>query len=181
MSREQIHYAAKKQLIGLSAEHSKLVQEMRPALEKHADKMVDQFYAELDTVDEARTLLDAKPGRRELLRHHLQSWLINLSNGEYPIAYRSQRYVIGKRHVEVGVEPWLVVAAMSFCRSMAAKLVEEEYANAPDKMERALALSKVMDLDLNIMLQSYEDQRINLFLETTGFSRALFEQMIKSY
>lgn len=181
MSKERVHYYAKKQLIGLSPEHSQLVQQMRPALEKHADKMVDEFYAQLDTVDEARALLDGKPGRRQLLRHHLQHWLISLTDGSYSLAYRSQRYVIGKRHVEVGVEPWLVVAAMSFCRSMAATLVEEEYANAPDKVERALALSKVMDLDLNIMLQSYEDERINLFLETTGFSRALFEQMIKSY
>ena len=40
-------------------------------------------------------------------------------------------------------------------------------------------LSKVMDLDLNIMLQSYDDKRIEMFLNTTGFSRALFEQMIK--
>lgn len=181
MQKEQIHYAAKKQLIGLSPEHSQLVQQMKPALEKQADKMVDQFYAELNTIDEARGLLDAKPGRRELLRHHLRNWLINLAGGSYDSNYHSRRYVIGQRHVEVGVEPWLVVAAMSFCRSMAAKLVDEEYPNAPDKMERAFALSKVMDLDLNIMLQSYEDERINLFLETTGFSRALFEQMIKNY
>jgi hypothetical protein len=175
------HYTAKKNIIGLTDHHSQLVQKMKPALEKHADKMVDQFYVQLDTVDEARALLDAEPGRRELLRHHLRNWFINLSNGSYALAYRSERYVIGKRHVEVGVEPWLVVAAMAFCRSMAAKLVEEEYPNAPDKIERASALSKVMDLDLNIMLQSYEDERVNLFLETTGFSRALFEQMIKNY
>jgi hypothetical protein len=179
MSNTQ-HYAANKQIMGLTSHHSKLVQEMKPALEKHADKMVVQFYAELDTIDEARTLFDAKPGRREMLGQHLRSWLINLAGGSYGLDYHSRRYVIGQRHVEVGVEPWLVVAAMSYCRSMAAKLVEEEYPNAPDKIERALALSKVMDFDLNIMLQSYEDKRINLFLETTGFSRALFEQMIRN-
>jgi hypothetical protein len=55
MSRTE-HYAANKQVIGLTSDHSQLVQEMKPALEKHADKMVDQFYAQLDMVDEARAL-----------------------------------------------------------------------------------------------------------------------------
>lgn len=175
------HYNAKKQLIGLTDKDAALLQEMKPVLEKHAERIVNDFYAQLDTIDEARELLDAKPNRRQVLRGHLSKWLTDLGNGEYPMAYRSQRYVIGQRHVEVGVEPWLVVGAMSFCRSMAREIVEEEYSHASDKMARAAALSKVMDLDLNIMLQSYEDKRIQLFLETTGFSRALFEQMIKGY
>ncbi|MGB0389312.1 MAG: protoglobin domain-containing protein [Ardenticatenaceae bacterium] len=176
----EAQYKANKQIIGLDDKQAALVRQMKPALEKHADRMVDDFYRQLDTVDEARQLLDAKPERRDMLRSHLRKWLISLSDGSYSIQYRTQRYVIGQRHVEVGVEPWLVIAAMAFCRSMAMELVEAEYKFARNKVERALALSKVMDLDLNIMLQSYEDKRIELFLETTGFSRALFEQMIKS-
>lgn len=142
--------------------------------------MVDAFYVQLDQVDEARRLLDAKPERRKMLRHHLGQWLMDLGNGKYSIDYRSERYVIGQRHVEVGVEPWLVIAAMAFCRSMVTAMIESEYPYARDKMQRAQALNKVMALDLNIMLQSYEDKRIDLFLEITGFSRGLFEAMIKS-
>ena len=174
-------YAAKKQIIGLTDQHIALVRKMKPAIEKHADEMVNDFYRQLDKVNEARALLDAKPGRRQMLRHHLRHWLIGLTEGDYSSKYRERRYVIGQRHVEVGIEPWLVIAAMAHCRSMAMRVVEAEYKYASDKVERALALSKVMDLDLNIMLQSYEDKRIELFLETTGFSRALFEQMIKNY
>jgi hypothetical protein len=176
----EVHYKAKKQIIGINDEQMALVQEMKPALKKHADKMVNAFYAQLDQVDEARRLLDAKPGRRKILRHHLGQWLMALGNGKYAMDYRSERYKIGQRHVEVGVEPWLVIAAMAFCRSMVAEMVEAEYSNAHDKIKRAQALNKVMDLDLNIMLQSYEDKRIDLFLETTGFSRGLFEAMIQS-
>lgn len=176
----EVHYKAKKQIIGINDEHAALVQEMKPALKKHANKMVDAFYAQLDQVDEARQLLDAKPGRRKMLRYHLAEWLKALGNGKYSIDYRSERYVIGQRHVEVGVEPWLVIAAMAFCRSMVAEMIEAEYPYAHDKVQRAQALNKVMDLDLNIMLQSYADKRIDLFLETTGFSRGLFEAMIKS-
>jgi hypothetical protein len=174
------HYKAKKQIIGINDEHLALVQEMKPALKKHADKKVKEFYAQLDQIDEARRLLDAKPGRREKLRHHLGQWLIALGNGNYSLDYRSERYVIGQRHVEEGVEPWLVAAAMAFCRSMVAEMIDTEYPYAHDKIQRAQALNKVMDLDLNIMLQSYEDKRIDLFLETTGFSRGLFEAMIQS-
>ncbi len=35
-----------------------------------------------------------------------------------------------------------------------------------------------MDLDLNVILQSYDDKRVEQFLEVTGFSKELFENMI---
>ena len=59
-------------------------------------------------------------------------------------------------------------------------MVEAEYGDAADKMARFLALDRIMDLDLNIMLQSYDDRRMDLFLETTGFSKELFESMISA-
>ena len=109
---------------------------------------------------------------------HLHVWLVSLATGKYDDSYMSRRYQIGKRHVEVGLEPRWVVGAMSYCRSQVMPMVEAEYGDAGDKLNRFLALDKVMDLDLNIMLQSYDDRRMDLFLETTGFSKELFESMI---
>lgn len=165
---------------GLSDDQAALLVDMKAMLEKHADAMVAAFYSNLDQHDHLKALLDAQEGRREKLAQHLRAWLISLSTGKYDAAYQDQRYKIGRRHVEVGLDPRWVVGAMSFCRSQVKPMLEAEYGDAPDKMERFLALNKVMDLDLNIMLESYDDQRMNLFLETTGFSKELFESMISA-
>lgn len=163
---------------GLTEKEEELLAEMKPMLEKHADSLVEAFYANLDEYDTTRNLLDAEDGRRDTLKVHLRAWLLSLSTGDYDTAYMERRYKIGKRHVEVGLEPRWVIGAMSFCRTQIMPMIEAEYGDAPDKLERYLALDKVMDLDLNIMLQSYDDRRMDLFLETTGFSKSLFESMI---
>ncbi len=165
---------------GLTDSDATLLAEMKPMLEKHAPALRDAFYANLDQYETLKNLLDAKEGRREILGQHLVAWLMSLATGRYDDAYLDRRYVIGKRHVEVGLDPRWVVGAMSFCRGQIKLMVEAEYSSAPDQMGRYLALDKIMDLDLNIMLQSYDDRRMDLFLETTGFSKALFESMIST-
>ncbi|MCA9985427.1 MAG: hypothetical protein KDE09_03425 [Anaerolineales bacterium] len=165
---------------GLTDEHSKLLASMKPMLEKHGPALVEAFYTNLDQYDKLKNLLDAKEGRREILGQHLAAWLVSLAGGSYDEAYQKRRYVIGQRHVEVGLDPRWVIGAMSFCRGHVKTMVDTDYGDAADKMERYLALDKIMDIDLNIMLQSYDDRRMDMFLETTGFSKALFESMIAS-
>lgn len=164
----------------LSEMERSLLVEMRPLLEKHADQIVETFYAQLQKFERTNEILHAKPGRLEALKGHLKTWLVGLTSGEYGDAHFTERYRIGYRHVEVGLEPRFVIAAMSFCRHMAMPIIENEYVNDPQKQARWLALDKIMDIDLNIMLQSYDDKRIQQFLEVTGFSKELFENMIAS-
>lgn len=172
--------AEMRKFAGLSDADAALLATMRPALEKHSDQLVAMFYVNLDQSPELSQLLDAKPDRREKLKAHLRAWIISLATGSYDEAYQAKRYQIGRRHVEVGLDPRWVIGAMSFCRGHILPIVEAEYGDEADKMDRFLALDRVMDLDLNIMLQSYDDKRMELFLETTGFSKALFESMISS-
>ncbi len=176
----EFNIAEMRRFAGLADEDAVLVAGMKPMLEKHGPAMVASFYNNLDQHAHLRSLLDAKPGRREILGKHLLAWLVSLASGSYDTTYLERRYVIGQRHVEVGLDPRWVIGAMSFCRSQVAPMVEAEYGGASDKMQRVLALDKVMDLDLNIMLQSYDDRRMDMFLETTGFSKSLFESMIAS-
>ena len=168
-----------KQMQSLTDEDRQLLAEMHPAVEKHAQEVVDTFYTHLDKFEVTRDILNAEPGRVERLKGHLKAWLNTLTEGVYEEDYFKRRYRIGKRHVEVGLEPRYVIAAMAFCRATASKLIiEAEYADDPQRGERLRALDKVMDLDLNIMLQSYDDQRLHQFLEVTGFSRELFETLM---
>lgn len=172
--------AEARKFAGLSDQDAALLQELKPMLEKHSDALVTAFYANLDQYPELVALLDAKEGRRTALAVHLRVWLLSLATGVYDESYLEGKYRIGERHVEVGLDPRWVIGAMSFCRGEIQPMIEADYGAAADKTNRILALDRVMDLDLNIMLQSYDDKRMDLFLETTGFSKALFESMISS-
>jgi hemoglobin-like flavoprotein len=168
-----------KQVSNLTDEDRQLLQEMEPALRKHAEGITERFYEHLESFEHLRNILHAEEGRIDLLKGHLNNWLISLADGTYGEAYYERRYRIGKRHVEVGLEPRYVIAAMAFCRGVAARyIVEADYADDPQKEARTRALNRVMDIDLNIMLQSYDDHRISQFLEVTGFSKELFDNMM---
>ncbi len=168
-----------KQIGELSAADRRLLGEMQPAIEKHAPAIVAAFYAQLQRFPTLDALLKAEPGRVEKLKAHLARWLVSLGEGEYGEGYFDGRYRIGKRHVEVGLEPRYVIAAMAFCRGFASqRIVEAEYASDPQKEARLVALNRIMDLDLNIMLQSYDDHRLQQFLDVTGFSKELFEMLM---
>ncbi len=168
-----------KQISDLTDEERRLLTEMKPALEKHAPAIVEAFYAQLEQNSHAHALLHAEDGRVERLKGHLSRWLLSLADGTYGSDYFDERYRIGHRHVEVGLEPRYVIAAMSFCRATAVNhIIETEYADDAQRGARARALNKIMDIDLNIMLQSYDDKRIQQFLEVTGFSKELFENLI---
>ncbi len=168
-----------KTLTQLTEADCQLLKEMKPAIEKHAAALVEAFYAHLEQFEHLAKLLHAEAGRIERLKGHLRQWLIGLSDGEYGESYFARRYRIGFRHVEVGLEPFYVIAAMAFCRAKAAEMIiEAEYADDPHKTERTVALNRIMDIDLNVMLQSYDDHRVQQFLNVTGFSRALFETLM---
>ena len=169
-----------RQFGGLTDAHAALLIEMKGMLEAHGPNLVNAFYKNLDQHETLKNLIDAKEGRREILVQHLLMRRVSLSSGVYDTTYQKNRYVIGQRHVEVGLDPRWVIGAMSFCRSQIKPMIEATYADAADQLDRYLALDKVMDIDLNIMLQSYDDRRMDMFLETTGFSKALFESMINT-
>ncbi len=168
-----------KQVTALTDEDRALLVEMHAAIENRAVEIVELFYDHLQQFEHLNAILNGEPGRVERLKEHLKQWLLTLSDGTYGDAYYERRYRIGKRHVEVGLEPRYVMAAMAFCRAHAARLiVNGEYAADAQKEARARALNRVMDVDLNIMLQSYDDHRITQFLEVTGFSRELFDNLM---
>lgn len=168
-----------KQVGQLTDADRQLLVEMKPVLEQHGPAVVETFYAHLEQFEHLSKLLHAEPGRVERLKGHLRQWLVSLADGEYGESYFERRYRIGLRHVEVGLEPRYVIAAMMFCRATAARqIVEAAYAGDPQKAERMVALNRIMDIDLNIMLQSYDDHRVQQFLDVTGFSKALFETLM---
>ncbi len=176
---DQTFISEMKQLGALTDQDRQLLAEMKPALEKQATPIVEAFYVQLESFEPLKQLLHAEPGRVERLKGHLARWLVGLSAGVYEEDYLQERYRIGKRHVEVGLEPRYVIAAMAFCRGFASRqIVEAEYPADPQKEARMIALNRIMDLDLNIMLQSYDDHRLKQFLEVTGFSEALFETLM---
>ena len=103
-------------------------------------------------------LKDEAQARR--LHASLQGWLRELLGGVYDEAYVVRLSRIGEVHVRVGLELRYMVAAMSRVRSSLQRIAATELTEPGQSATTMLALARVCDLDLAIMLESYKDDLV---------------------
>jgi hypothetical protein len=164
---------------------------LKPFLTETATELAESFYENLLAYESTAKHFAANPERIQGLKNHLKAWYVGLANGSYGEQYASDRYRIGYRHVEINLDLQYMVAAMSFCRYYAIPRLQAKMGNSPETAKAALALDKVMDLDLNLMLKSYVERNkevleklnaetLNKFLDVTGMSYELYQSLLRA-
>ena len=145
----------RKKFVHLSDEDISALQELRPWLEKHVDRIVEDFYVHLLTYKEARaffsdvrTLAHVKAAQRD--------YLLDLFRGTYDEGYFERRLQIGVVHERIGLAPKWYVGSNSNFFGLLVPLLEEKYLFRRRKFVRAvLALTKVMNLDQQLVIDTY--------------------------
>ena len=143
-----------KSYIGLDANDAARLAAVGPALEPHFPALAELFYRKiLEHPNAARVF--SGPEQLARLNLTLQNWARRLFSGRYDLAYAEDRMAIGRRHVDVGVPQRYVISAMDVVRIYLLEAID----NAEPDLQRAAAikrsLNKILDLDLNLMCESY--------------------------
>jgi signal transduction histidine kinase len=89
------------------------------------------------------------------LKLTLQHWARGLFSGRYDAAHAADRVQIGKRHVRAGVPQKYVISAMDVVRNFLLDTVEDVIEDRQRAARTKRALNKILDLDLNLMCESY--------------------------
>jgi len=166
-----------KAYIGLDEADAQLLAAVGPALEPHLPAMAELFYRKILENPNAAKVIDG-PERLTHLKATLQDWARGLFSGRYDEDYAADRTNIGRRHVRVGVPQKYVISAMNVVRVFLLAAIDRVL---PD-VERAAAtkrsLNKILDLDLNLMCESYletsvrELRELNTRLEAANLELA---------
>jgi PAS domain S-box-containing protein len=139
---------------GLSASDADLLARFRPLAEPHFPAIADEFYAVIRLHEGALAVLkDEAQARR--LHASLQGWLGELLSGSYDAAWVERHARIGEVHVRVGLELRYMVTAMSRVRVSLQRVAAEVFGDESSALR--LAIARVCDVDLAIMLESYKD------------------------
>ena len=136
---------------------TRALQRLVPALPKILDAMVDDFYDVILAHEDARRVL-ADEGQIARLKQSLREWAGSTLAGPHDAAWITQRARIGRRHVEVGLPQRFMPLAMDRLRAFLTRLAIDELKGRPAEMhETLLAVQKVLDIELTIMLESYAE------------------------
>lgn len=125
------------------------------ASQAYVPAISDIFYAKVDANPETRSAIRA-PEQRVHLKTALCAWLEQLLLGPWDNAYYERRAQLGKTHVAVHIPARHMLAAMSVIRSQLLVLADAYASDASERTRLSLALHRLLDLELAVMLEAYE-------------------------
>jgi signal transduction histidine kinase/FixJ family two-component response regulator len=165
-----------KRYVGFTDADAKLLQAVGNRIDPYTAGMSERFYDQIIQHPEAGKVFTGGQEQVDRLKRTLQEWAKRLFLGPYDEDYAAERYKIGVRHVLIGLPQRYMISAMGVIRTyILSKL--SEIISEPNQLEATrLALDKILNIDLNMMCESYFQESIRYLRELNRrLERANFE------
>lgn len=131
---------------------------LRGVLEPAFDAVIADFYDAIVRHEGTRRVIRDE-AHVEQLKVTLRAWLVDLFAGCYDAAYVVRRSRIGRRHVEIGLEPVYMNVALSRLRQSLVRAAQTRWTGSAAELAACLrALHLLLDLDLAIIEDAYQTE-----------------------
>jgi two-component system, NtrC family, sensor kinase len=150
-------YQELQRYVGWTEEDAQRAHSVAAALDPYLPALVGDFYDEIDRHPNARKVITGGAAQVERLKGTLLRWLRDLLAGPYDRAYVARRWMVGWRHVEIGLDQVYTNVALSRLRRGLLRALGETWQGTPQE-ERAVrrSLDALLDLDLAIIEDAYQ-------------------------
>lgn len=153
LSMDPVVLEEMKRYIGFTAADAERLVALGPVAKPRFGAIVEDFYTRLMAHDGTRALL-ADQAQVQRLKETLGQWLAGVFGGAYGPDFLEQRSRIGRMHVRIHLPQRYMILAMDLIRQhLHAALAA---ADRPDADHAAL--DRILDLELAIMLGTYEEE-----------------------
>jgi signal transduction histidine kinase len=141
--------------IGFTDDDAALLAALGPKMEPFFPAMADRFYSQIPFHPDAFRVFTGGVTQINRLKQTLQAWGRGLFSGMYGEEYAENRYLIGYRHVRIGLDQKYVISAMGIVRHFLMESLESLFLPGEERQRCLRSLSRILDLDLNLMCDSY--------------------------
>lgn len=153
------HYQDLQRYVEWGEDDVRRVRAVGEHVEPHIGALIDDFYAEIVRHPAANQVIRGGPPQIERLKGTLRGWLRGLFQDNYDLEYVTQRWRVGLRHVEIGLDQTYANVALSRVRTGLSRALQ---ANWPGDSGELFAiqrsLNKLLDLDLAIIELAYQTE-----------------------
>jgi len=147
-----------KRYVGFSPEDEQALLSFHGVARDHFSRIAKLFYDRILEHEGARTALEGGESQVGHLRGELQLWMEQLLRGPWDESYYELRCRIGRKHVRISLPQHYMFGAMNVLRQEFNAVIDENYRDKPQELaEVREALSKILDLELAIMLHTYRE------------------------
>jgi PAS domain S-box-containing protein len=143
-----------KRYVRFSSEDAARVAASRPGVEKHFERIAQEFYDRTREHEDAHAVFTGED-QIERLQASLAEWMRRLFSGKYDEDYFAQSLRIGSAHVRVGLPQRYMFTGMAILRSELGRLVGVHL--GAEAVPTRESLDRLLDLELGIMLEGYRE------------------------
>lgn len=131
-----------------------------PIIQPSVSSLIDDFYEEILRHEEARQVFKG-PEQVHRLKATLRDWIAELFAGTYDETFVARRWQVGFRHVQIGLQPIWVSAAMSRLREQMLTTISSSWTGSADELHATnSAVARMMDLDLALIQDAYNAESV---------------------
>lgn len=143
------------EMMNLTLDDLCMIRTFQPVIEQHLTEIVEQFYQNLE---KEQSLLDIihQNSTFERLKKTLRTHIYEMFSGQVDEDYIKQRYMIAHVHVKVGLEPKWYMCAFQELLQLIFNIVEQHTDNTNDYKQAILAITKIVSLEQQMVLEAYE-------------------------
>lgn len=144
-----------KRYVRFTAEDAKLLAALLPHAEPHFGRIAAEFYERIREHEDAHRIFTGEP-QVERLKRSLVRWMRRFLAGPYNFAYFLETGKIGRMHVRVGLPQHYMFTAMALIRVAFEEIIDASVNDKPQASR--IAVSKMLDVELGIMIDAYRDE-----------------------
>ncbi len=143
-----------KRYIRFAEEDERLLVLLRPLAAPHFQRIAEEFYDRIREHEDAHAVFT---GEAQILRlqSSLVRWMERVCSAPHDQAYFEETAKIGRMHVRIGLPQRYMFTAMALIRGSLERIAEETMGK--DSRRGREAISRALDLELAIMLETYRD------------------------
>lgn len=160
MVSEETLFGEMKRYVGFTPDDTEALARVRHLVQPHYAAICEEFYERIQAHPEADAVFSG-PEQVARLKQMLVAWMDRLLAGPHDEEYFRLRSRIGRTHVRVGLKQIYMFTAMNLIRLSLGRIARKAAGADEDLYERVtVALNKILDMDLAIMLESYREDYI---------------------
>ncbi|MBS2969155.1 globin-coupled sensor protein [Metabacillus sp. KIGAM252] len=164
------------QMIELKEEDLNLIKSLRPAVEDHINEIVDRFYKTLGHQESLLSIIE-NHSSIERLKKTLKRHIIEIFEGEIDETYIEKRVRIAHVHVRIGLESkWYMCAFQDLFLSLIG-IIEQTVAENDDKVKTIKSVSKIVNLEQQLVLEAYDAETARLKQEAEEEKKKIRENV----
>lgn len=148
--------------VGWTSDDATRVAGLGSLIDEDAAEVVDDFYVAILDHPTARRVITGGEAQIARLKESLRGWLRELTGGVYDEAYAERRWRVGRRHVEIELEPHLPAAAMARLRGRLLGAVRGRWVGSAADLAAAVAsLDRLLDVDAALIQDAFHQEYLS--------------------